>query len=155
MFSTFCHHSFISVIFSLCIVFNPRLRPITMSQAFFADVDVSGFPDDALTDHQKYEHPLVARWDSFACDKTIRLFRLHAFWQSKASLEHWCTWSALAYWMWGAMMSNNLINFDEQWRNHNHSKSIEHLPFTAKLLNVTTQNLSSICSPQCVSPIIW
>jgi hypothetical protein len=32
-----------------------------MSQAFFADVDVSGFPDDALTDHQKYEHPLVAR----------------------------------------------------------------------------------------------
>ena len=33
-----------------------------MSQAFFADVDVSGFPDDALTDHQKYEHPLVARY---------------------------------------------------------------------------------------------
>jgi hypothetical protein len=33
-----------------------------MSHAFFADVDVSGFPDDALTDHQKYEHPLVSRY---------------------------------------------------------------------------------------------
>jgi hypothetical protein len=31
-----------------------------MSAAFFADVDV-GFPDDVLKDHQKYEHPLVAR----------------------------------------------------------------------------------------------
>ncbi|EED86316.1 adenylosuccinate lyase [Thalassiosira pseudonana CCMP1335] len=28
----------------------------------FSDVDVSGFPDDALTDHQKYEHPLVSRY---------------------------------------------------------------------------------------------
>jgi len=28
----------------------------------FEGVDVSGFPDDALTDHQKYEHPLVQRY---------------------------------------------------------------------------------------------
>jgi len=27
----------------------------------FSDIDVSGFPDDALPDHQKYEHPLVQR----------------------------------------------------------------------------------------------
>lgn len=27
----------------------------------FEGVDVSGFPDDALTDYQKYEHPLVQR----------------------------------------------------------------------------------------------
>lgn len=29
---------------------------------YFEDVDVHGFPDDALTDHQKYEHPLVQRY---------------------------------------------------------------------------------------------
>ena len=28
----------------------------------FSDINVSGFPDDALPDHQKYEHPLVQRW---------------------------------------------------------------------------------------------
>lgn len=28
----------------------------------FSDINVSGFPDDALTDHQKYEHPLVQRY---------------------------------------------------------------------------------------------
>jgi hypothetical protein len=55
-------HFFPSVIiFSLHLIFNTHLNPFTMSQAFFADVDVSGFPDNALTDHQKYEHPLVAR----------------------------------------------------------------------------------------------
>eukprot|EP00580_Thalassiosira_gravida_P005854 CAMPEP_0201654068 /NCGR_PEP_ID=MMETSP0493-20130528/45308_1 /ASSEMBLY_ACC=CAM_ASM_000838 /TAXON_ID=420259 /ORGANISM="Thalassiosira gravida, Strain GMp14c1" /LENGTH=31 /DNA_ID= /DNA_START= /DNA_END= /DNA_ORIENTATION= len=29
--------------------------------AIFEGVNVSGFPDDALTDHQKYEHPSVQR----------------------------------------------------------------------------------------------
>lgn len=29
---------------------------------FFEGVDVSGFPGDALPDHQKYEHPLVERY---------------------------------------------------------------------------------------------
>ncbi|KAL7522269.1 hypothetical protein ACHAWX_006970 [Stephanocyclus meneghinianus] len=33
-----------------------------MSRELFDDVDVSGFPDDVLNDHQKYEHPLVARY---------------------------------------------------------------------------------------------
>lgn len=28
----------------------------------FADIDISGFPDDVLPDHQKYEHPLVQRY---------------------------------------------------------------------------------------------
>jgi len=28
----------------------------------FSDINVSGFPDDALPDHQKYEHPLVQRY---------------------------------------------------------------------------------------------
>jgi hypothetical protein len=27
----------------------------------FSDIDVTGFPDDVLLDHQKYEHPLVQR----------------------------------------------------------------------------------------------
>mmetsp|Transcript_39615 Transcript_39615/g.67477 ORF Transcript_39615/g.67477 Transcript_39615/m.67477 type:complete len:499 (-) Transcript_39615:120-1616(-) len=33
-----------------------------MSSSIFDDVNVSGFPDDALTGHQKYEHPLVQRY---------------------------------------------------------------------------------------------
>jgi adenylosuccinate lyase len=33
-----------------------------MANKFFDDVDITGFPDDALTDHQKYEHPLVQRY---------------------------------------------------------------------------------------------
>jgi len=33
-----------------------------MSSSIFEGVDVSGFPDDALTDHQKYQHPLVERY---------------------------------------------------------------------------------------------
>ncbi|KAL7428778.1 hypothetical protein ACHAXM_001413 [Skeletonema potamos] len=28
----------------------------------FSDIDVTGFPDDVLLDHQKYEHPLVQRY---------------------------------------------------------------------------------------------
>ncbi|KAL7494493.1 hypothetical protein ACHAWT_005522 [Skeletonema menzelii] len=28
----------------------------------FSDIDVSGFPEEALPDHQKYEHPLVQRY---------------------------------------------------------------------------------------------
>mmetsp|Transcript_28981 Transcript_28981/g.61716 ORF Transcript_28981/g.61716 Transcript_28981/m.61716 type:complete len:498 (+) Transcript_28981:114-1607(+) len=30
--------------------------------SIFDDIDISGFPDDALKDHQKYEHPLVERY---------------------------------------------------------------------------------------------
>jgi len=33
----------------------------TKMSDIFSDIDVSGFPDDALPDHQKYEHPLVQR----------------------------------------------------------------------------------------------
>lgn len=30
--------------------------------SIFDDIDISGFPDDVLPDHQKYEHPLVQRY---------------------------------------------------------------------------------------------
>jgi len=33
----------------------------TKMSDIFSDINVSGFPDDALPDHQKYEHPLVQR----------------------------------------------------------------------------------------------
>lgn len=31
------------------------------ASSIFDGVDVAGFPDDALPEHQKYEHPLVQR----------------------------------------------------------------------------------------------
>ena len=33
-----------------------------MANNIFDDIDISSFPDDALPDHQKYEHPLVQRY---------------------------------------------------------------------------------------------
>eukprot|EP00970_Alexandrium_tamarense_P017376 scaffold9311_cov87-Alexandrium_tamarense.AAC.1 len=45
---------------SLTITITTRVQPSTTMANIFSDVDVSGFPDDALTDHQKYEHPLVS-----------------------------------------------------------------------------------------------
>jgi hypothetical protein len=32
-----------------------------MAEHIFSDINITGFPEDALADHQKYEHPLVQR----------------------------------------------------------------------------------------------
>mmetsp|Transcript_9759 Transcript_9759/g.19765 ORF Transcript_9759/g.19765 Transcript_9759/m.19765 type:complete len:82 (+) Transcript_9759:132-377(+) len=40
---------------------NTSISSSTKMSDIFSDINVSGFPDDALPDHQKYEHPLVQR----------------------------------------------------------------------------------------------